>query len=246
MTAADLVSRGFTGPPTVLEGRFGFYQAFLSGQADLAEITKNLGTDWCTPDIFFKPYPANHFTHAGIDAARRMRRAGLRPDDVDHAVLKVAPAPLRTIGEPLAAKQAPETGYQAQFSGPYTVAAALFGGGGLGLGLGDFTDELAQDPAADHAQGRPHGQPVTGPADLTRPAVRPLRSQGVEDGLCHPGSTASPPLPVADHHVAGGKITQPCRFHRQFTRPQGGGAQQRRGLYGLGSGGRGKFPLQTP
>ena len=41
----------------------------------------------------------------------------------------------------------PETGYQAQFSGPYAVTAGLIGGGGLGVGLDDFTDELAQDPA---------------------------------------------------------------------------------------------------
>ena len=34
----------------------------------------------------------------------------------------------------------------AQFSGPYTVVAGLLGGGGLGVGLDDFTDELAQDP----------------------------------------------------------------------------------------------------
>ena len=35
----------------------------------------------------------------------------------------------------------------AQFSGPYAVAAGLFGGGGLGVGLDDFTDDLARDPA---------------------------------------------------------------------------------------------------
>jgi 2-methylcitrate dehydratase PrpD len=34
----------------------------------------------------------------------------------------------------------------AQFSGPYTVVAGLLGGGGLGVGLDDFTDELARDP----------------------------------------------------------------------------------------------------
>src|SRR5262249_22546134 len=43
-------------------------------------------------------------------------------------------------------KRAPETGYMAQFSGPYTVVAGLLGGGGLGVGLEDFTDELARDP----------------------------------------------------------------------------------------------------
>jgi 2-methylcitrate dehydratase PrpD len=42
--------------------------------------------------------------------------------------------------------QAPETAYEAKFSGPYTVASALIGGSGLGLGIDDFTDELVRDP----------------------------------------------------------------------------------------------------
>lgn len=147
VTAAGLAAEGITGPPTVFEGRFGMLQAFLGDHADPDAVTDGLGERWEVPGIFFKPYPANHFTHAGIDAALALAAQGLRPDDVESATLAVAPATVRTIGEPLATKQAPETGYQAQFSGPYTVTAALFGGSGLGLGLADFTDELACDPA---------------------------------------------------------------------------------------------------
>lgn len=146
VTAAQLAGRGITGPPTALEGRFGFFQAFLDGHFHADELLRGLGTDWQLPGIFFKPYPANHFTHAGIDAAIALRGRGLRPPEVAEAVLRVAAPTVRTIGEPLAAKQRPETGYQAQFSGPYTVTAALFGGGGLGLGLTDFTDALAVAP----------------------------------------------------------------------------------------------------
>lgn len=146
VSAALLVEKGFTGPPTAFEGRFGFFEAFLHGVYDPAEITTGLGETWAVPGIFFKPYPANHFTHAGIDAGLRLRAAGLRPEQVRRATLGVATATVRTIGEPLAGKQTPQTGYQAQFSGPYTVTAALFGGRALGLGLDDFTDELALAP----------------------------------------------------------------------------------------------------
>jgi 2-methylcitrate dehydratase PrpD len=52
---------------------------------------------------------------------------------------------LRTIAEPAADKARPESGYHAAFSGPYTVAAALLGGGGLGVGHDDFTDAAAAD-----------------------------------------------------------------------------------------------------
>lgn len=146
VTAAQLVRRGFTGPPTVLEGRFGFFEAWLHGGFDADEITRDLGAAWCVPDIFFKPYPANHFTHAVVDAGIALRARGVRPEDLVSVQVGCAPSVIRTIGEPIEVKRAPETGYQAQFSGPYAFAAGLVGGGGLGTGLDDYTDALASDP----------------------------------------------------------------------------------------------------
>ncbi len=146
VSAAQLVAHGFTGPPTVLEGRFGFFQAWLHGAPDRSAITAGLGEGWSVPGIFFKPYPANHFTHAGIDAARALRARGLDLDRIESIQLGVPAASLLTIGAPIDVKRAPQTGYMAQFSGPYTVVAGLLGGGGLGVGLDDFTDALAADP----------------------------------------------------------------------------------------------------
>ncbi|PJJ56175.1 2-methylcitrate dehydratase PrpD [Mumia flava] len=146
VSAAELVAFGFTGPPTVLEGRFGFFQAWLHGVFDPSAISDGLGTDWAVPGIFFKPYPANHFTHAAVDAAAALRAKGVTPDDVERLTLGVPAPNLRTIGEPIEVKRAPETGYMAQFSGPYAVAVGLLGGHGLGAGVEDYTDELAVDP----------------------------------------------------------------------------------------------------
>ncbi|SHG70962.1 2-methylcitrate dehydratase PrpD [Jatrophihabitans endophyticus] len=146
VVAAEMAAAGITGPPTVIEGRFGFLQAWLGEHADAAAVTDGLGERWELPGIFFKPYPCNHFTHAGIDAALRLRDAGLRPEDVRSIELGAPSSVLRTIGEPAAAKARPESGYHAAFSGPFTVASALVGGGGLGLSHDDFTDEAARDP----------------------------------------------------------------------------------------------------
>jgi 2-methylcitrate dehydratase PrpD len=146
VTAAQLVRRGFTGPPTVLEGRFGFFQAWLHGAFSPDEISEGLGSKWSVPDIFFKPYPANHFTHTAIDAGLAFRARGITPESVASITIGAASSVLRTIGQPIETKRTPETGYQSQFSGPYAVVAGLFGGGGLGVGLDDFTDALAQDP----------------------------------------------------------------------------------------------------
>ncbi len=146
VTAAGLARTGITGPPTVLEGRFGFLQAFCGDQVDLDALTSGLGEHWELPGIFFKPYPCNHFTHAGIDAALRLRERGLDPAAVESIELGAPTPVLRTIGEPHEDKIRPKSGYHAAFSGPYTVAAALLGGGGLGVFHEDFTDAAAADP----------------------------------------------------------------------------------------------------
>ncbi len=145
VTAAELAAHGLTGPPTVFEGRFGFLRAYLDEDADVGAITGGLGQRWELARVFFKPYPANHFTHAGIDAAIRLREEGLDLEQIAGIELGVAAPVLRTIAQPREEKARPKTGYAAQFSGPFTVATALVGGGGLGVSLDDFTDDDVED-----------------------------------------------------------------------------------------------------
>jgi 2-methylcitrate dehydratase PrpD len=133
IVAAQSAAAGLTGPPTVLEGRFGFFQAYC-------------GDRWEIGACFVKPYPTNVFTHTGIDAALALRARGLRAEEVASVRIGAAAATLRTIANPREAKVRPESGYHAQFSGPFTFALALRGGGGLGVYLDDFTDEAVADP----------------------------------------------------------------------------------------------------
>jgi 2-methylcitrate dehydratase PrpD len=146
VVAAELAQAGLTGPPTVIEGRFGFMQAYCGDQVNLDEITDELGSTWVLPDLFFKPYPCNHFTHTGIDAARTLKAKGVTPDQIVSIDLGVPSPVLRTIAEPRESKIKPESGYHAAFSGPFTVAAAFYRDNGLGLFHEDFEDESAHDP----------------------------------------------------------------------------------------------------
>lgn len=144
IVAAQCALEGVTGPPTAFEGRFAFYQAFCGGIAAPEEIDRRLGETWCIPGIFYKPYPANHFTHTGIDAALALRKK-VAPEQVASVRIGVAAPTVRTIGEPREQKVRPQSGYHGQFSGPFTFAAAFLGGGGLGVALEDFSDENARD-----------------------------------------------------------------------------------------------------
>lgn len=147
VSAAELAAAGVTAPPTALEGRFGFFHAWCGDLADVSAVLRDIGTVWETSRIIFKPYPCNHFTHPAIDAALQLKAEGVHAEDVVEAELRVAASTLRTIGEPAELKANPPNGYAAAFSGPYTVAAALLGGGGLGVWFDDFDDALARDPA---------------------------------------------------------------------------------------------------
>jgi 2-methylcitrate dehydratase PrpD len=145
VAAADFARFGLTGPPTVLEGRFGFLRAFCGDTFTIEHITNDLGARWELQGIFFKPYPCNHFTHAGIDAALSLRQRGIDTDDIRSLTLGVPAPVLRTIAEPPEDKARPGSGYHAAFSGPFTVATALLGGGGLGVSHNDFTDNAVTD-----------------------------------------------------------------------------------------------------
>lgn len=154
VVAAQSASAGLTGPPTVLEGRFGFFNAYCGDVYDEAALLGGLGEVWATEDCFVKPYPTNVFTHSGIDAALALRANGLTPEEIESVEIGVPSPVLRTIAQPREAKIRPESGYHAQFSGPFTFAIALGGGGGLGVYLDDFTDERVADPVLLDLAGR--------------------------------------------------------------------------------------------
>lgn len=146
--AAMLLARaGITGAPTAFEGRFGFFQAFAKGYFDRESVVGDLGDRWEMLRTHFKPYPSNHFTHGAVDAALDLRSRGLVPERIERVTLGVAAPTLRTIAEPAEVKAVPPTPYAAQFSGPFVLARALLGGGGLGIHLDDFTEETITDPA---------------------------------------------------------------------------------------------------
>ena len=71
----------------------------------------------------------NRFTHAGVDAALRLRAQGLAPPTSQRSSwASPSPSCARSPSHPRPS-HGRASGYHAAFSGPYTVAAALLGGG---------------------------------------------------------------------------------------------------------------------
>lgn len=124
--AAGLARGGFTGPATILEGRFGLYRTFLGRVPDLSRVTAELGSRWEALRVAFKPYPCCHYNHAYMDCAARLKREhGLTPGAIQEVECLVPAGQVPIVCEPLEAKRRPRTPYDAQFSLAYSVAAAL-------------------------------------------------------------------------------------------------------------------------
>jgi 2-methylcitrate dehydratase PrpD len=145
LAAARLAAHGATGPATVLEGRFGLFNAYLHGvDADVAGQVADLGERWETPRIAFKPYPACHYVHAPVDAlAQLVAEHGLGVDDVERLVAFSDATGESLVLHPLADKIRPRTVYDAKFSLPYCLAALLVHGR---LDVTSFTRAAIADP----------------------------------------------------------------------------------------------------
>ena len=146
ITAAALAQQGFVGARRAYEGRFGLYASHLQERFDPADLelaTAGLGEVWELLQVAVKPFPACHFTHACADAAIALRRQGLDPDRIAHVLALVPQEVVKTVCEPVANKRRPANSYDAQFSIPFIVAAALLRGR---FTLAELTPEAVADP----------------------------------------------------------------------------------------------------
>ena len=129
ITAARLAAAGATGPATALEGRHGLFALYTGQRVDPAAVTDGLGTRWEATQITLKPYPACQLVHAGLDAvADAMGDQRLTPTEVEDVEVEVHPDAVDVVCEPSGAKRRPRTPYDAKFSLPWTIAAAIVDG----------------------------------------------------------------------------------------------------------------------
>ena len=133
---------GAEGPPTVLEGRFGIYHAFLGEYIDMEPQLRDLGSRWETPRIAYKPYPACHYIHGSLGATRSLL-GQLAVDDIADILVTLPEAGVALVTEPEAEKRAPRTDYEAKFSLQYSTAAMLVHGH---VGVKTYTAEAIADP----------------------------------------------------------------------------------------------------
>lgn len=137
--AVQLARKGIPGAQGVFEGADGFFRVYLHNHVDASEVRKDLGTRFELLNLSYKPYPCCRDVHTAVDAVLQVRAKAQRPAaDIESIRVGVTAPGYQMVCAPEQVRLAPRTIVEAQFSIPYTVAAAWIDGG---LGIGHFSDE---------------------------------------------------------------------------------------------------------
>lgn len=121
LESALLARQGLRGPATVLEGRYGYFNAF-SLPTNLERLLEGLGTTWAIQPPSLKSYPT-HVTHqAVVQAIQELKRTHpLDPQKITRLVLRGT----HRILEERHSEREPESVMGGQYSLPFTTAVAL-------------------------------------------------------------------------------------------------------------------------
>lgn len=130
ITAAVLARQGFIGAKYPYRGRFGLYNAYIGAHAGAVrdESAGSLGKEWELLGTAIKPYPVCHLTHGAIDAAIELHKLGLDSEQIRQIEVLIPTEIVKVVCEPEESKREPRNDYDARFSLPYLVAAALLKG----------------------------------------------------------------------------------------------------------------------
>lgn len=121
VTAALLASRGFAGPESVLEGKFGFCRTF-SDSPKLSYLTHRLGGKFESLNICIKRCACHINAHAPIEALQKLReQVRFAPQDIREIVV----GGIEKLVTHHAIYQ-PKDLMMAQYSIPFCVALSLY------------------------------------------------------------------------------------------------------------------------
>jgi 2-methylcitrate dehydratase PrpD len=144
LVSVQLAQREVRGAQATFDGLDGFLRVYLRDRCDGEVLRDRLGEHYEFTRLSYKPYPCCRFNHSAIDAALALRAAHeLAPSRIRRIRVGVNRQAYEAVCTPVEVRLAPKTNVDAQFSIPYTVAAAILDGG---VRLEHFTDAALRRP----------------------------------------------------------------------------------------------------
>ncbi len=144
LVSVQLARAGVLGARNTFEGVDGLFRTYLRGRYNPEVLRADLGRHFELLELSYKPYPCCRFNHTAIDAAFAARaRPGFDLSRIRRIAAGVNNQAFEAVCTPPAMRRHPKTIVQAQFSIPFTVAAALIDGR---VTLNHFTEEGIRRP----------------------------------------------------------------------------------------------------
>ena len=149
--AALLAREGFTGPGTIIEGRYGFLRSY-SPNSDPASLFENWGDPFKVMKTSIKPHACCRYKQGPIDGILEiMHQNSLKPSDIEEVKLGILKAGFPIIAQPEESKYNPKSIVDAQFSMPFGAAVAILHGRAT---LEEYTQENMMSSEIKQMMGR--------------------------------------------------------------------------------------------
>ncbi len=197
VVSAYLARAGITGARDTFEGQYGFFNLYEQGDFDARRAAEDLGTRYEGMGLSMKPYPSCRMTHASIDAALTiLREHGPDPSEIEEVAAYVSSMAENMVGRPFSVRENPQV--DAQFSIPYTVAAALQRGD---VRLEDFEEDRVRQAPGDGLIGKVRvvADPAIPERDMNRARlVVRYKGAAIEKTVEHMRGSPENPLTVEE------------------------------------------------
>lgn len=200
LLSARSAARGVTGALDALEGPRGFGMAMSGPDIDWQAGLADLGEDWTITRMTFKNHAACGHVHAAVDAVIALAAEhGLTPEAVARIAVGSYGKSLEICGNP-----DPTTAFEAKFSLPFCVGAALVRGS---VRRAAFEDAALADPAIRSVAARVDHS-VDPDCDAAFPRARSARvsivtADGRRLDRFAPTRKGDPDNPLTDAELAG-------------------------------------------
>ncbi len=150
--AALLAQEGFTANPDIIETKNGFYDTLVGpGHYDAPRMAEGLGKPFYieSPGIGLKKYPSCYHTHRALDGVfQLLGEHRLSENDIAEVDIGTSERAMRVL-----AFSEPETPYQAKYSMPHCIAAAVVD---RQVNLDTFTTQKMEDRGIVAARKKVH------------------------------------------------------------------------------------------